>query len=115
RRSWQAAAVESAVGNTVRVRTARDDQTGALIAADAAWANAGRRGLKRGDLIFVERQGGQFALKQVPAVNGALVAIEPQSGRVLAMVGGYSYALSSFNRATQAKRQPGSAYKPFVY
>lgn len=115
RRSWQAAAVESAVGNLVRVRTARDDQTGALIAADAAWANAGRRGLKRGDLVFVERQGGQFALKQVPAVNGALVAIEPQSGRVLAMVGGYSYALSSFNRATQAKRQPGSAYKPFVY
>jgi len=115
RRSWQAAAVESVVGNLVRVRTARDDQTGVLIAADAAWANAGRRGLKRGDLIFVERQGGQFALKQVPAVNGALVAIEPQSGRVLAMVGGYSYALSSFNRATQAKRQPGSAYKPFVY
>ncbi len=58
---------------------------------------------------------GQFALKQVPLVNGALVAIEPQSGRVLAMVGGYSYALSSFNRATQAKRQPGSAFKPFVY
>lgn len=115
RRSWQAAAVESAVGNLVRVRTARDDQTGALISADAAWANAGRRGLKRGDLIFVERRGDQFALKQVPAVNGALVAIEPQSGRVLAMVGGYSYALSSFNRATQAKRQPGSAYKPFVY
>jgi penicillin-binding protein 1A len=43
------------------------------------------------------------------------VAIEPQSGRVLAMVGGYSYALSSFNRATQAERQPGSAFKPFVY
>lgn len=114
RRTWQAAAVESVSGNNVRVRTARDDRTGSLIVSDAAWANANRP-LKRGDLIFVEPRGGQYALKQVPAVNGALVAIEPQSGRVLAMVGGYSYALSSFNRATQARRQPGSAYKPFVY
>ena len=114
RRTWQAAAVESVVGNNVRIRTAKDDRTGSLIVSDAAWANANRP-LKRGDLIFVEPRGGQYALKQVPAVNGALVAIEPQSGRVLAMVGGYSYALSSFNRATQARRQPGSAYKPFVY
>ncbi|KAK0340405.1 hypothetical protein LTR94_030644, partial [Friedmanniomyces endolithicus] len=115
RRSWEVAAVESVSGSTIRVRTAKDDQTGTLRAADVTWSNAGRRPLKRGDLIFVERQGGQFALKQAPAVNGALVAIEPQSGRVLAMVGGYSYALSSFNRATQAKRQPGSSFKPFVY
>ena len=114
RRTWQAAAIESVSGNNVRIRTARDDRTGSLIVSDAAWANANRP-LKRGDLIFVEPRGGQYALKQVPAVNGALVAIEPQSGRVLAMVGGYSYALSSFNRATQARRQPGSAYKPFVY
>ena len=114
RREWRAAAVESVSGNTVQIRTARDDTTGTLIAADAAWANANRP-LKRGDLIFVEPRNGQFALKQVPAVNGAMVAIEPQSGRVLAMVGGYSYALSSFNRATQARRQPGSSFKPFVY
>ncbi len=114
RRQWRAAAVESVSGNTVQIRTARDDATGTLIAADAAWANANRP-LKRGDLIFVEPRNGQFALKQVPAVNGAMVAIEPQSGRVLAMVGGYSYALSSFNRATQARRQPGSSFKPFVY
>ncbi|AQR61761.1 penicillin-binding protein [Brevundimonas sp. LM2] len=114
RREWRAAAVESVSGNTVRIRTARDDETGTLIAADAAWANANRP-LKRGDLIFVEPRAGQYALKQVPLVNGAMVAIEPQSGRVLAMVGGYSYALSSFNRATQAQRQPGSAFKPFVY
>ena len=114
RRAWVAAAVESVSGNTVTVRTARDDRRGTLIAADAAWANANRQ-LRRGDLIFVEPRGGQFALKQVPAVNGALVAIDPQTGRVLAMVGGYSYALSSFNRATQANRQPGSAFKPIVY
>ena len=114
RRAWQAAAIESVTGNAVRIRTARDDRSGTLIVEDAAWANANRQ-LRRGDLIFVEPRNGQYALKQVPAVNGALVAIEPQSGRVLAMVGGYSYALSSFNRATQAERQPGSAFKPFVY
>ena len=115
RREWRAAVIEAVDGSAVRVRTAQDDSTGTLLAADVTWARAGA-GLNVGDLIFVEpRDGGQFALKQVPAVNGALVAIEPQSGRVLAMVGGYSYALSSFNRATQAERQPGSAFKPFVY
>lgn len=114
RRAWRAAAVQSVAGNTVRIISAVDGSTGTLLTADAAWANANRP-LRRGDLIFVEPRGGQFALKQVPNVNGALVAIEPQSGRVLAMVGGYSYALSSFNRATQAQRQPGSAFKPFVY
>jgi len=83
---------------------------------DVAWARRGK-GLKSGDLIFVEpnRARGRYNLRQVPEVNGALVAIEPQSGRVLAMVGGYSYSISKFNRATQAMRQPGSAFKPFVY
>ena len=114
RRAWEAAAVTAASGNSVQIVTARTDQTGSLIAADAGWANA-RRQLQRGDLIFVEKKSGAFALKQIPAVNGAMVVIEPQSGRVLAMVGGYSYALSSFNRATQAWRQPGSSFKPFVY
>ncbi|MCZ8086559.1 MAG: penicillin-binding protein 1A [Brevundimonas sp.] len=114
RRTWLAAAVETVSGNTVRVRIARDDTAGLMVTADAAWANANRR-LQRGDLIFVELRDGQYLLRQVPAVNGALVAIDPQTGRVLAMVGGYSYALSSFNRATQARRQPGSAFKPFVY
>lgn len=114
RREWRAAAVEAVAGDSVQIRTARDDQTGSLIAADAAWANANRP-LRRGDLIFVEPRNGQFALKQIPLVNGAMVAIEPQSGRVLAMVGGYSFGLSSFNRATQAHRQPGSSFKPFVY
>ena len=58
---------------------------------------------------------GKYQLQQIPKVNGALVAIDPHSGRVIAMSGGYSYKGSEFNRATQAKRQPGSAFKPFVY
>ncbi len=58
---------------------------------------------------------GRFLLRQVPAVNGALVAMDPHTGRVLAMVGGFSLEASEFNRATQAWRQTGSSFKPFVY
>jgi penicillin-binding protein 1A len=56
-----------------------------------------------------------YLLRQIPAVNGAFVAIDPHTGRVLAMVGGFSFQLSEFNRALQAHRQPGSTFKPFVY
>lgn len=116
RHEWRIAVVQSVQGSTVRVRTAKDDQAGTLAATDAAWANASRSPLKVGDLIFVEPGApGNWRLRQIPAVNGALVALEPWSGRVVAMVGGYSYSLSNFNRATQALRQPGSAFKPFVY
>jgi len=56
-----------------------------------------------------------FSLEQIPEINGGLVAMDPHTGRILAMSGGYSFAASQFNRATQAMRQPGSAFKPFVY
>ncbi|MEX2454806.1 MAG: penicillin-binding protein 1A [Rhodospirillaceae bacterium] len=56
-----------------------------------------------------------YALRQIPEIGGALVALDPHTGRVLAMAGGFSAGLSEFNRATQASRQPGSAFKPFVY
>jgi len=56
-----------------------------------------------------------YALRQPPAINGGLIAIDPHTGRVLAMVGGFSFQLSEFNRAVQAERQPGSTFKPFVY
>lgn len=112
RRAWRSAVVTSTSGG---VMLAEDGAEGQLVSADLAWARAGA-GLEVGDLIFVERlESGEYGLRQVPAVNGALVAVEPWSGRVVAMVGGYSYSLSSFNRATQAMRQPGSAFKPFVY
>ncbi len=58
---------------------------------------------------------GAYALRQPPAVNGGLIAIDPHTGRVLAMVGGFSFRMSEFNRAVQAERQPGSTFKPFVY
>jgi penicillin-binding protein 1A len=73
--------------------------------------------LKLGDLIYVEAIDGKgdYGLRQVPEVNGAIVAMDPHTGRVLAMSGGFSYASSQFDRAMQAMRQPGSAFKPFVY
>ena len=116
RRDWRAAVVENISGNAVRVRPAKDHGPGLLVPEDVAWAKAGK-GLNVGDMIFVEpaAEGGGYRLRQVPLVNGALVAMEPHSGRVVAMVGGYSFSLSKFNRATQAMRQPGSAFKPFVY
>ena len=115
RRAWRAALVVSADGGEVKVSPIDGQPEGVLDGADVAWARAGK-GLKAGDLIFVEPTGdGRFGLRQVPIVNGALVAIEPRSGRTLAMVGGYSFSLSNFNRATQAMRQPGSSFKPFVY
>ncbi|WP_439627999.1 penicillin-binding protein 1A [Shinella sp.] len=69
-----------------------------------------------GDVVYVEpTEGGSYRLRQPPKVQGGLVAMDPHTGRVLAMVGGFSYAQSEFNRATQAMRQPGSSFKPFVY
>ena len=56
-----------------------------------------------------------FLLKQIPEVNGSIVVMDPYTGRVLAMSGGFSFLQSEFNRATQALRQPGSAFKPFIY
>lgn len=78
--------------------------------------------LQVGDVVYVEpligKDGnatGQYRLRQVPEVSGGIVAMDPQTGRVLALVGGFSYDQSQFNRATQALRQPGSSFKPFVY
>ena len=71
---------------------------------------------KVNDIIFVSYNSkGKWELKQYPEVNGAIIAIDPHNGKVKALVGGFSFESSEFNRATQAKRQPGSAYKPFVY
>lgn len=113
--------------------------TGRIPFAEMVWANPwlpDQKGgpapkspaevLKVGDLIAVEALPGAedeaaspgpqlFALRQIPEVSGAFIAMDPHTGRVLAMVGGWSHEQSEFNRATQALRQPGSAFKPFVY
>ena len=72
--------------------------------------------LKVGDIIYVENLNDNiFALRQLPSVNGGIVVMDPFTGRVLALSGGFSFKKSEFNRATQALRQPGSAFKPFIY
>ena len=88
---------------------------------------AAREALGQGDVVLVEPVTeaeaneetelgeGVYGLRQIPEVNGAILAMDPYTGRVLAMVGGYSFQQSQFNRAVQARRQPGSAFKPFVF
>ena len=69
-----------------------------------------------GDIVYVEQiKDNKFNLRQLPKANGAVVVMDPFTGRVLALTGGFSFRNSEFNRATQASRQPGSAFKPFVY
>ncbi len=123
-------------GNDVTV--AARGLTGRIAAEDLAWARRRLRGpdptkdakdigsaslgaiLKVGDVIEVgvKKLGGivaQFTLEQTPLVEGALLSLDPRTGAVLAMVGGYDYRRSEFNRATLARRQPGSAFKPIIY
>jgi penicillin-binding protein 1A len=72
--------------------------------------------LKKGDIIYVKKlKDNLYSLQQLPKINGGMVVMDPYTGRVLALSGGFSFKNSEFNRASQAKRQPGSAFKPFVY
>ena len=95
-----------------------DGSTGTLLASTATSTLGdipAARLLKVGDVVPVAKANGGYALKQIPAISGGFVAEDPHSGRVLAMVGGFDAKGSSFNRATQALRQPGSTFKPIVY
>ena len=94
-------------------------RTGAVTVEGARWTGRGIKGVVRpGDVFYVEPipgREGEYRLRQIPEVSGACIAMDPFTGRVLAMVGGFSFDESEFNRATQAQRQPGSSFKPFVY
>ncbi|UMM09735.1 PBP1A family penicillin-binding protein [Gluconobacter frateurii] len=90
-------------------------KTGPLLGTDLSWARR-MHPLRAGDVIMIEPQeSGSAALRQIPQVEGAVVTMDVRTGRVLALVGGWSFHESQFNRATQALRQPGSSFKPFVY
>ncbi|MDJ1008575.1 MAG: PBP1A family penicillin-binding protein [Paracoccaceae bacterium] len=100
-----------------------DDDGDWIQAADLSWIRGVSRAsdiLSPGDVIYVTRAGGpeddpRWSLRQIPEVQGGFMAMDVNSGRVIAIQGGFSYQHSVFNRATQATRQPGSAFKPFVY
>ncbi|WP_415491432.1 penicillin-binding protein 1A [Acetobacter sp.] len=91
-------------------------QTGLVQTKDLSWAQRAH-GLRNGDVVMIEPQaeGSRVGLMQVPLVEGAVVTLNARTGRVLALVGGWSFQASQFDRATQALRQPGSSFKPFVY
>jgi penicillin-binding protein 1A len=119
---WERAMVTESARSVVRVTTA-EGVVLRLNDDDVTWANRGARGdesraLSVGAIVYIEPGRGENArarLRQVPEIQGALVALDPHTGRVLAMVGGYDLNVRGYNRATQARRQPGSAFKPIVY
>ena len=92
-------------------------ENGSIKYDDISWTKKEFKDLfKIGDVIYVKKiNDNNFSLRQLPEVNGAMVIMDPYTGRVLALSGGFSFKKSEFNRATQALRQPGSAFKPFVY
>lgn len=93
------------------MRWARPVVTGGLGARPSATSDV----LHAGDVIMVSGAGDKLSLEQIPSIQGALVSMDPRTGRILAMVGGWSHDISPFNRVTQALRQPGSSVKPLVY
>ena len=143
--NWWRAAVTAIDAERARIRVIGDANGNVNANADGviplsellwarAWVKKQRRGprirkpsdvLAVGDVILVETVAktskgkdlppGSFGLRQIPDIGGALIALDPHTGRVLAMSGGFLYDASQFNRATQARRQPGSAFKPMVY
>ena len=131
---WQLAVVLEVGAEAAAIGVQGKESIGAIPFAEMEWAAPWKEGqrigakpkradevLAAGDVVYVERlpdgdtEDALYTLRQLPDVNGALVALDPFTGRVLAMQGGFSHADSEFNRAWQAYRQPGSAFKPFVY
>ena len=134
---WRLAAVLSADDKEAKIGFA-DKSEGTMPLAELKWARFAEGGkvvgkaiakasdaVQPGDVVIValtpaNAEGeaypeGTYALRQIPEVSGALVAMDPHTGRVHALTGGWSYTQSEFNRATQALRQPGSSFKPIVY
>ncbi len=113
--SWKVAIVTTP-GPDAKV-VLQDGTQGQIPASELGWAH---QRLKAGDIIYVEAMGDAGApslywLREVPVANGGIIAMDPFTGHVLALSGGFSYGSSQFDRAMQAERQPGSTFKPFVY
>ncbi len=113
---WQIAIVKR-IDKFETVIETSNKENGILSYEDIYWTRKNFDQIfKVNDLIYVKKiSDGIFSLRQLPSVNGGIVVMDPYSGRVLAMSGGFSFKKSEFNRVSQAKRQPGSAFKPFIY
>ena len=114
--NWKIAIVKKVDKFSAEIET-KDNLIGIIDYSDITWTKKDFTDLiKPGDIVYVKKiKEDKFSLKQLPKVNGGIVVMDPYTGRVLALSGGFSFKNSEFNRATQALRQPGSAFKPFVY
>ena len=116
--NWEVAKVLNIAEKNSQIEIISNKNNHQIVFENLKWTR--RKNFKElfevGDLIFVKKNSkGKWILKQLPLVNGSIVVMNPHNGKVKALVGGYSFISSEFNRATQAKRQPGSAFKPIVY
>ncbi len=114
---WEIARVIK-INDTKTIIETKNNKKGELNSLSLDWIknSKNKKNLNVGDIIYVKQdKNSSYDLKQLPSVNGAIVVMDPYTGRVLALSGGFSFKKSEFNRATQALRQPGSAFKPFIY
>ncbi len=114
--NWKIARVTKIGISNFEIETSNGD-IGFITNENIKWTGKKNSSFEEGDIIYVKKKEGsnEYILKQLPTANGAIVVMDPYNGRVLALSGGFSFNQSEFNRATQAQRQPGSAFKPFVY
>ena len=120
--NWKIAEIQSVNDTEVKFKTFKNktylSQDGVLTKKEINWTLRKKKisqKFRKGDIIFVKKEINKWTLKQYPKVNGGIVVIDPFNGNVKALVGGFNFKTSEFNRVTQAKRQPGSAFKPIVY
>ena len=114
--NWDLAIVKKIDKLSIEIET-ENELSGVIKYKNISWIKKEFNEILRvGDIVYVENINDNiFALRQLPLVNGGIVVMDPFTGRVLALSGGFSFKKSEFNRATQALRQPGSAFKPFIY
>ena len=113
---WELAIIKRINKFSVDIET-ENKLEGVIEYKDISWTKKEFNNLfNKGDIVYVKNiKDNKFSLKQLPKINGGIVVMDPYTGRVLALSGGFSFKISEFNRATQALRQPGSAFKPFIY
>jgi len=113
---WQIAIIKKINQFNSEIET-QNSLDGEILYKDISWTKKEFKNLfKVGDVIYVKKiENNYYSLQQLPKINGGIVVMDPYTGRVLALSGGFSFKNSEFNRASQALRQPGSAFKPFVY
>ncbi len=119
--NWKIAEIIKIENNQIdfKILNEKKNIEGVLLKKNINWSIPKKKSIKDrfkiGDIIFVKLENNFWKLKQYPKVNGGIIVLDPFTGNVKALAGGFDFNASEFNRVTQAKRQPGSAFKPIVY